>query len=81
MSEKDRQVAEYVAQAVMARVLAAIQSDEVADKVISVWGAKIDQTIGRGLRRLGFYVLMMLLGIASLKLGILEKLGNFLAGK
>jgi len=78
MSDKDRQVAEFVAQAVMSRILHAIQSEEVADKVLDVWGSKIDRTIGRGLRRLGVYVLIALIGIASVKLGLLEKIGSFL---
>lgn len=78
MSDKDRQIAEFVAQAVMDRILQAIQSEEVADKVLDVWGDKIDRTIGRGLRRLGFYVLIAFIGIASMKLGLLDKIANFL---
>lgn len=77
ITEKDRQVAELVAQAVMARILSAIQNEETASRAIGVWGGAFDRIIGRALRRLGFYVLIGLLGIFSLKMGLLDKLGTF----
>lgn len=79
MTERDKQIAEYVAQTVMTRILSAVQSEEVADKVIDTWGAKIDRTIGRALRRLGFYVIVAVLGIASIKFGLTERLVSLLS--
>ena len=78
MSEADRRIAEHIANTVMARILDAVQSEELADRVIDTWGAKIDRTIGRGLRRLGFYVLIGLVGIGALKFGLTEKLWSLL---
>ena len=76
--DRDRALAEQVAQQVMNRILDAIQSDEVAERVISTWGGNMDRIIGRALRRLGFYVLIGLIAIGSLKLGLLDKLATFL---
>lgn len=77
MSEQDRRIAEHIAQTVVARLMDAVQSEETADRVLSVWGGKLDRTIGRGLRRLGFYVLVIVIGIASIKIGLWEKVAGF----
>jgi hypothetical protein len=71
--DRDRALAEQVAQQVMNRILDAIQSDEVAERVISTWGGNMDRIIGRALRRLGFYVLIGLVALGAAKLGLLEK--------
>lgn len=78
MSERDRQFAEAVAQAVMARFLHAIQSDEVAERVMGTWGGNLDRIIGRALRRLGFYLLIGLVALGSVKLGLTDKIITFL---
>jgi len=76
--DRDRALAEQVAQQVMARILDAIQSDEVAERVISTWGGNMDRIIGRALRRLGFYVLIGLVALGGAKLGLLDKLSQLL---
>jgi hypothetical protein len=76
--QRDRQFAELVAQAVMARFLHAVQSDEVASKVMETWGGNLDRVIGRALRRLGFYLLIGLVALGSAKLGLLDKIAGFL---
>lgn len=76
MAERDRQIAEAIAQAVMARILDAVKSEEVASHVIGTWGGQIDRIIGRALRRLGFYVVIGLIALGSAKLGLLDKLGS-----
>lgn len=73
MSEADRRVAEHIAQSVVARILEAAKNKETASGIMEVWGGEIDRTLGRGLRRLGFYVVVALMGIASAKLGLLDK--------
>jgi hypothetical protein len=73
MSEQDRRMAEYVAQAVVARILSAVQDDEVAGRVMDVWGGKLDRTIGRGLRRLGFYVVCLAIAAGAVKFGLIDK--------
>lgn len=76
--DRDRALAEQVAQQVMMRILDAIQSDEVAERVISTWGGNMDRIIGRALRRLGFYVLIGLIALGAVKLDLLSKLGTLL---
>jgi hypothetical protein len=76
--DRDRALAEQVAQQVMMRILDAVQSDEVAERVISTWGGNMDRIIGRALRRLGFYVLIGLVALGAAKLGLLEKLAQLL---
>lgn len=76
--DRDRQLAEQVAQQVMMRILDAVQSDEVAERVISTWGGNMDRIIGRALRRLGFYVLIGLVALGAAKLGLLEKLAHLI---
>ena len=82
LSEQDKRIADHIAeltaQLVLDRLLTAVQSDDIASRVIDTWGGKIDRTIGRGLRRLGFYVLIGLIGIGAFKLGLTEKFLNFL---
>ena len=73
MSEQDRRMAEYVAQAVVARILSAVQDDEVAGRVMDVWGGKLDRTIGQGLRRLGFYVVCLAIAAGAVKFGLIDK--------
>ena len=76
--DRDRALAEQVAQQVMTRILDAIQSDEVAERVISTWGGNMDRIIGRALRRLGFYVLIGLVALGGAKLGLLDKIASLL---
>lgn len=81
MSEADRRLAEHVAQTVVARVLDVVQDKATAAKIMDVWGGEIDKTLGRGLRRLLFYVVILVGGVAAAKLGVMDKLGGFLFGK
>lgn len=73
MSDADRRIADAIAQTVVSRILSAVQDKETAGKVMEVWGGEIDRTIGRGLRRALWYLALVLGGIASVKLGLLEK--------
>lgn len=75
---RDEALAERVAQKMMARLLDAVQSDDVAERVISTWGGNMDRIIGRALRRLGFYVLIGLIALGAVKLDLLGKLGSLL---
>lgn len=76
MSERDRQFAEAIAQAVMARILDAVKSEDVAQHVIGNWGGQLDRIIGRALRRLGFYVLVGLIALGTAKFGLWDKFGE-----
>lgn len=74
MTEAERRVAEHVAQTVVARLLDAVQDEETVDRIVDKWSGAVDKTIGRGLRRFAWYVFLGLLGLASVKLGMIEKL-------
>ena len=76
MSEQDRAIAEHVAQTVVARMLDALQDEATAARVMDVWGGAIDRTIGRGLRRAMWYVLIALVGLAAAKFGWWDKLAG-----
>lgn len=73
MSESDRRLAEHTADIVVERIFKALQSDEIAGKVMETWGGKVDQVIGRGLRRLGLYLIMLIIGVGAMKFGLWEK--------
>lgn len=62
--------AEQVAEALVEK----IKDPKTAQEIMDVWGGRIDQQLGRGLRRFGLYVLLTILGLGAMKLGILEKL-------
>lgn len=74
MSEAERRIADHVAHTVVARILDVVQDKETAAKIMDVWGGEVDRTIGRGLRRALWYLLLALAGIASVKFGLTEKL-------
>lgn len=78
MSEADRRMANHIAQMAaaetVARVMDLAKDKKFAADVMETWGGEVDRTIGRGLRRLGFYALMLILAAASAKLGLIDKL-------
>lgn len=75
--EAERRIAELTAQTVVARLLDAATDKETAAKVMEVWSGEIDRTIGRGLRRAMWYVMVALVGIGAAKFGLLDKLFGF----
>lgn len=81
MTDADRRLADSVAKHVIARLLVMLQDKDTASKIMDVWGGEIDRTIGRGLRRALWYLLLVLAAIASLKIGLLERVLSGLAGK
>lgn len=84
MTDRDRalaeEIGEHVAQVVTARLLTAVTSDDVPDRVIVTWVGHLDKRIGRGIRRLLVYVLVALLGVAFVRPDLFAKLGQFLRG-
>lgn len=67
-------IAEKTATLVMSKISELLLDEKFVAEFFAVWGTKIDSTLGRGLRRLGFYVLVVAVGVALLKLGFVEKL-------
>ena len=78
LSDEEKQIADYMAEKtamiVVSQLRVVLLDEKFADSFFDVWGGKIDRTIGRGLRRLGFYVLVIAVGLAAVKFGLTEKL-------
>lgn len=77
LSAEEQQTADYISERTATIVVDRLQDvlldEDFADKFFGVWGGKIDRTIGRGLRRLGFYVLIIMVGLAAVKFGLVHK--------
>jgi hypothetical protein len=78
LTQAEREMADYIAEKsaviVIDRLRGVLLDEKFADNFFDIWGGKIDRTIGRGLRRLGFYVLVIMVGLAAVKFGFTEKL-------
>ncbi len=69
----------FSADEVASALVAKLTDPVVAEAIMNTWGGKVDQQLGRGLRRFGVYVFVALLGVGALKLGIIEKFLKALA--
>ena len=78
MSDIERRMAEHVASTVVSRLIDAVQDKETASRVMEIWGGEIDRTIGRGLRRAMWYLLLGLAAIAATKFGLWDKVIGWL---
>lgn len=65
--------AEAIADRMSDKLIARLSDPKTVDEISTAWGAHIDRILGRGLRRLGAWVLMVLIGIAALKFDLLAK--------
>ena len=73
MDAQNRQ-AELNAQVVIARLIDKAKDPETANDVLQVWVSAADRLIGRTVRRLLWYLMIVLGGIVATKLGLLERL-------
>jgi len=62
--------AEEVADALIAK----LADPKTAESIMDVWGGRVDQQLGKGLRRFGLYVIVGMLSLGAMKLGLFEKL-------
>lgn len=62
--------AEEVAQALIDK----LADPKTAESIMDVWGGRVDQQLGKGLRRFGLYVVVGMLSLGAMKLGLVEKL-------
>ncbi len=62
--------AEQVADALIAK----LSDEKTAEKIMNVWGGRIDMQLGRGLRRMALYIFVLVMGYGALKLGLIERL-------
>ncbi len=67
-------LAEAISSLLLDKFLEALQSEQVAEKVMGNWTQSFDKFIGRSMRRLGTYVFFGILLVTAIKLGVLEKL-------
>lgn len=79
MSEKNQEqplkcACNFSAEQVAEALVEKIKDPKTAQEIMDVWGGRIDQQLGRGLRRFGLYVLLTLLSVGALKLGLVEKI-------
>jgi hypothetical protein len=81
MSDAERRMADRMAQHVIARILVLAQDKKVRTKIIASWGEDIDQAIGRGIRRFVLFLVGVLLAMAALRFGILERILKSMAGQ
>lgn len=65
---------EAISSALLEKILDALQSEQVTEKVIGNWTQGIDKFIGRSMRRLGTYVFFGFVLAAAIKFGVLEKI-------
>lgn len=77
MSQRDREMAEFIAQHTLARILEAMQNEEVIDRVTDKWAGQLQRTVGRTVIRMVFYIAGVALLIGSIKAGMIERLVEF----
>lgn len=68
--------AECIATHMVNQLVDRLSDENTAERISNVWGGYIDRTLGRGLRRVGLYVIVLLMGVAMAKMGLPIKLGN-----
>lgn len=77
ISNHERALAAEMSKQVVARILVAANDEATVERMMETWGNAIDRQIGRGIRRFVWYVAIALIGLASAKLGLLSKIGEF----
>lgn len=85
LSDQDRAMADYIAeqsaQATMARLISAATNPDVAERVIDTWGGHVQRLVGRAVLRFLMYILLLALLFASFKLGVPDKIVEWLRSK
>lgn len=72
MSERDRAIAELIAQHTTARMLDALQDEDTAERIFDKWSGKAQQVVGRVVIRTVFYIVGVALLIGSIKAGLID---------
>lgn len=66
--------AEAVADHMTNKLIDRLSDDKTVERIATAWGGYIDRSLGKGLRRLGLYVLLALLLLGAVKFDLLSKL-------
>jgi len=64
--------AEAIAEHMTAKLIERLSDKETVEQITDAWSGYVDRHIGRGLRRLGLYVVVAAIGVAALKLDVLK---------
>lgn len=72
MTDRDRAIAEQIAQHTTARLLDALQNEETAGRIIDKWAGKAQQVVGRVVIRTVFYIVGVAVLIGSIKAGLID---------
>lgn len=68
LNDADAQlIAEHLAEQLAAQLVTRLGDERTAERLVNVWGGYVDRQLGRGLRRLAMYAVMVLLGLGALK--------------
>jgi len=62
-------IAQRQAQLVVEHFIKALSDESVVNKVASVWSGELDKVIGRGIRRVAWWVVTLILAVGAMKLG------------
>lgn len=62
-----------MAQHITDKLIERATDPKVVQQITDAWGGYIDRALGRGLRRVGLYVVVGLLGVGAVKLDLLAK--------
>jgi hypothetical protein len=66
--------AEAVADHMTDKLIARLSDAKTVEQISEAWGSHIDRALGKGLRRIGLYVVIGLLSIGAVKLDLVSKL-------
>lgn len=66
--------AEAIANHMTDKLIARMSDPSTVEQISDAWGGHIDRALGKGLRRLGLYVVIAVLSIAAVKLELLGRL-------
>jgi hypothetical protein len=81
MSDAERRQADRVAQLVIARLIVFAQDKKLRGRVVADIGGDLDQAIGRGIRRFVIFLISVLLAMAAIRFGVIERLLKAIAGQ
>ncbi len=81
MTQRDRDMAELFAQHTTARIIDALQSEDVADKVVETWAGRVQKLVGRAVLRFVFYICGIALLIGAIKAGVIDSILSTFGGK
>lgn len=74
LTDHERAMAEEISAVTLAKFLSAATNPDVAEKVIDTWGGRLKQLVGGAVLRMLLYLLIGVVFIGSFKLGITDKL-------